>query len=137
MEKAITCGVAAIRDHTDRLSRKAAKKLIRRSVMDQIPGDDDLLGGGIGSLVITNESDKIHTECMQRLQSAVESGDWKTILTVCPIRESSALEDIARALRFGKRQEYEQSVRHLLSEDENARRWVCSLFDDLGTQILK
>lgn len=132
---AVIAGVAAIRDHTERLSRKAAKKIIRRSVMEQIPSDDNLLDGG-GPIVIANESEKMHAPCRQRLESAVQCGDWVTILTTCPIRESSALEDISKKLLFGRRQDYERSVRHLLSEDEDARKWVRNLFGDLAAQIL-
>ena len=136
MQEAVASGLAAICAHTERLSRKAAKKTIRRSIMEKIPSDDALLDGSNGSVVIANESEKIHARHRQKLESAVQNGDWETILTTCPIRESSALEEISKKLRFGKRQDYEQSVRHLLSEEENARKWMHTLFDDLVDQIL-
>ena len=77
VQDAVTAGVAAIRGHTDRLSRKAAKKVVRRSVTDQIPSDDALLEGSDGAIVIANESDRIQAACRLRLESAVERGDWE------------------------------------------------------------
>ena len=131
---AIASGVAAIRGHTERLSRKAAKKVIRRSVIEQIPSDDKLMRIG-GSIVIVNESKKVHTRCIGQLETAVGQEDWETILATCPVRESSALEEITKRLLFGRRQEYERAVRHLLSGEQNARDYIRALFGDLYEQI--
>ena len=76
-QHAIAAGVAAIRGHTERLSRKAAKKVIRRSVIEQIPGDDNLLRVR-GPIVIVNEPEEVHARYMRQLESAVEQGDWET-----------------------------------------------------------
>ena len=62
--------------------------------------------------------------------------DWETILTTCPIRESNALEEVSKKLRFRTQQDYERSVRHLLTEDEEECKWVRALFGDLAAQIL-
>ena len=131
---AIASGVAAIRGHTERLSRKVAKKVIRRSVIEQIPNDDNLMRDG-GPIVIVNEPKAVHTRYMKKLESAVEQGDWETILTTCPVRESSALEEIAKRLMFGRRQDYERAVRHLLSRERDAREYIRALFGDLSEQI--
>ena len=133
--EATASGVAVIGAHTERLSRKVAKKMIRRSVMNQIPSDDRLLDGGGDPLVIVNEAEQIHARCRQRLEAAVQEADWETILVTCPVRESSALEEVSRGLRFGKRQDYERSVRHLLSQDEEARNWMRALFGDLAAHL--
>ncbi len=133
-QDAIASGVAAIRDHTERLSRKAAKKVIRRSVIEQIPNDDDLLRVS-GPIVITNKPEEMHEKHMSQLDAAVEQGDWGTILTTCPVRESGALEEITRSLRFGRRQDYERAVRHLLSGNQDARDYIQALFGNLSEQI--
>ena len=135
-QDAIANGVAAIRDHTERLSRKAAIKAVRRSIMEHIPCDDSLLDGGGDSIVIENRSREIHAACRHTLESAVAEGDWETILVTCPVRESSALEEISKTLLFGKREHYERSVRHLLSEEKGARNCMCELFGDLAARIL-
>ena len=42
---ATEAAVTAVRDHTERLSDKAAKKAVRRAVLERIPNDDELLAG--------------------------------------------------------------------------------------------
>ena len=137
LDDAVASGVAAISTDTERLSRNAAKKMIQRAVMEGIPNDDDLLGNRAGQLVIALESETIHRACRERLDLAVGNGDWETIVTMCPVRESRALSEICSRLRFRRRSDYERAVRHLLSEEEEARQWVRELFGDLATQILK
>lgn len=73
-QDAIAAGVAAIRGHTERLSRKAAKKVIRRSVVEQIPSDDNLLRAR-GPVLILNTREDVHARYMRQLESAVEQGD--------------------------------------------------------------
>lgn len=49
--RAVNAGVAAVAVHTDRLSQKAAKKAVRKLILDQLPNDDDLLDGQAISIV--------------------------------------------------------------------------------------
>ena len=135
MRDAIAAGVAMIQGDTERLSQKVAKKLIHRSIMERIPDDDALLHGGDDTIVIPNESNVIHAACRQALDAAVDDGDWERILTACPIRESRALDQVSRRLRFAHRRDYERAVRHLLSEDEVAREELRNLFGDLAAQL--
>ena len=132
--EAITAGVEAIRQHTYRLSKNASKRALRRSIMDQIPNDEDLLEGN--NLQIANNANLIHGTRRDKLDKAVEDRDWELILKVCPVRESSALNEISTALGFRRRQFYEKSVRHLLEEESDSLEFVRGLFDDLAQQIL-
>ena len=132
-ECAISAGVAAIKDHTGRLSEKAAKKIIRKSILEHIPNDDDLLAGR--DVEIANNSSVILETRKRELDTAVAEGNWEAILKACPIRESGALEEISKALRL-KRHDYQRAVRHLLAEDADALQFVRDLFGDLTAQIL-
>ena len=85
--------------------------------------------------MILNKPEDVHARYMRQLELAVEQGDWETILTTCPVRESGALEGIARSLLFGRRQDYERAVRHLLSGEQDARDHIRALFGDLFEQI--
>ena len=132
-ECAISAGVAAIKDHTGRLSQKAAKKIIRKSILEQIPNDDDLLAGR--DVEIANNSSVIFEARKRELDTAVAEGNWEAILKACPVRESGALGEISKALRL-KRHDYQRAVRHLLAEDADALKFLRGLFGDLATQIL-
>ena len=133
-ECAISAGVAAIKDHTDRLSHNAAKKIIRKSVLEQIPNDDDLLAGR--DVEITNNSLDTLEARKRELDTAVAEGNWEAILKACPIRESGALGKISNALGFRRRHDYQKAVRQLLAEDADALQAVRDLFGDLTAQIL-
>ena len=131
---ATAAGVAAVREHTGRLSDKAAKKAVRRAVLEQIPNDDELLAGE--DLRIENHAGTIRALRKRELDAAVCRSDWETILRLCPVRESAALDRISTALRFATRSDYLAAVRHLLGEDADALRDVRALFGDLPAAIL-
>ena len=129
IEKALAAGVNAIRDQTERLSEKAAKKSVRKTITEQIPNDDELLLGE--ELIIRNDANAILATCKDELDKAVLSSDWESILTKGPVRESGSLNAIVRTLGFQKRQDYESAVRHLLCTDDGALEFVRGLFGDL------
>ena len=131
---ATAAGVAAIRDHTGRLSDKAAKKAVRRAVLEQIPNDDELLAGD--DLRIENHAETIRAARKSELDAAVVRNDWEEVLRLCPVRESNALDQISTVLLFAKRAHYLAAVRHLLREDGDALRDVRALFGDLPAEIL-
>ncbi len=132
---AMNAGVAAIVDHTDRLSRKVAKKAIRKRIMEQIPNDDELMTGG--EIRITNDPEAIINVYKCDLVEAVEESNWEAILLKTPIRESGAREGISKALKFQSIEDYEKAVRHLLTIDEEALTLVRGFFEDLSNKILE
>ena len=134
IEKALAAGVAAITTvHTERLSRKIAKKSVRKLITEQIPNDDDLLVGE--AVTLQNNAKAILEARKKELDAAVANGDWETILTRCPVRESSALTDISTALGFQKVQDYEKAARQLLSDDDDALKFVRGLFRNLFEKL--
>ena len=131
--KALSAGVDAISGETERLSRKASKKLVRRKVIEQIPNDNDLLDGQ--SLTLENNAKEILATRKRELDDAVRDSDWEALVTKCPVRESRALAEISAALGFRCKQEYEKAVRHLLGKDDDAKRFVRGLFGDLFDRL--
>lgn len=131
--RALEAGVAAIADHTERLSQKVVKKSVRKLIIERIPNDDDLLAGQ--PVTIENNAAAIRAPRKSELDAAVANGDWQTILEKSPVRETSALADISAALRFQNIDLYEKAVRHLLAEDNHALEFVRGLFGDLCEQL--
>ncbi len=130
---ATSAAIHAIKNHTTRLSEKATKKALRELILAQIPNDDDLLLGK--NLHVVNKASALHSARTQRLDQAVKAEDWEEILKTCPVRESNALEQISIALGFRKREHYLKAVRHLMSEEADALRFVRSLFKGLCDQF--
>lgn len=134
-EEAIAQGLAAVGEHAARLSRNAAKKAVRRSVMAQIPSDEELLRQR--ELKIETEADALLAGCVERLQAALAAGDWDQVLTLCPIRASDALERIVRVLRFREMEDYLAAVKQLLSEETDCLAFVRGLFGGLTGELLE
>lgn len=126
---AIEKGIAAIAGDTERLSKNIAKKLIRKLVIEQIPDDDKLIN--MKDFQILNDGPKIHAEHKAIIDEAVHSNDWEMILKKCPIRSTSALNDIAVILHFRGVNDYLNYVRYLLSQDESRLAFVRGFFDGL------
>lgn len=132
-KKALAAGIAAVAEHTDRLSQKVAKKAVRKLILDQLPNDDDLMDGR--DVSIANDAQAIHAARKAELDAAVGDNDWETILTRCPVRETVALANISVALGFRKIGDYEKAVRRLLSQDDDGLAFVRSLFSNLFDQL--
>ena len=130
---ATTAGVAAIVGHTERLSENVVKKTVRKQITEQIPNDDELLGGQ--PVALQNDASAILATRKKELDAAVADYDWETILTKSPVRHSRALASIAMALGFPKRHEYEKAVRQLLVVNDDALAFVRGLFADLFDRL--
>lgn len=131
--RALSAGISAVTGHTGRLSRKVAKRLVRKLILEQIPNDDELLLNQ--PVTLQNNAKAILATRKKELDSAVANNDWEAILTKCPVRESSALADISTALGFRKPRDYEKAVRHLLAEDDDVLAFVRRLFGNLFEQL--
>ncbi|MBY5974507.1 hypothetical protein KUV28_19285 [Ferrimonas balearica] len=132
-EKAMLRGVADVGAHTERLSKKVAKKAVRKLIVDQIPNDDDLLNGQ--DIALTNNGPQIHAARKAELDAAVEANDWITILTRCSVRECGARNSIIETLGFRTIPDYEKAVRHLLTVDADALAFVRGLFGRLPADL--
>lgn len=122
-------GVAAVPDHTDRLSRKVAKKAARSRIEEEIPNDDDLLAGH--EVTIVNDAVAIHKARKKELEAAFQTSDWEAVLTRCPVHEAPALDKISTALGFRSIKDCEKAVRHLLSTDDCTLVFVRKLLGNL------
>ena len=132
-QRALAAGVAAITTDTERLSCNAAKKSVRKLIIEQIPNDDKLLDGE--PITLENKAKAILTRRKKELDDAVKDGDWETILKKSPVRESRALADISKALGFPNKRAYEEAVRHLLTQEDKVLTFVRKLFDDLFDEL--
>ena len=130
---ALTAGVQGVSKNTDRLSRKFAKKTVRRMITDQIPNDDTLLNGE--DLILENNATSVLKMGKKELEAALENNKWETILTMCAVKESNALANISKVLKFRKVQDYEKAVRQLLIKNDEVLEFVRKLFDDLFDQL--
>jgi len=132
-KRALEGGINAVKKHTGRLAINAAKKIINRNIQNQIPNDDELMSGQ--DVNILNDAIDIRDELIRKLDKAVANDDWETILTKCPVRESNARRNIVMALKFIEEKDYENAVRHQLSQNREVLKFTRGLFSDLCDQL--
>ena len=71
----------------------------------------------------------------ERLDKWVATADIGSLVQHFPIRETEALELIARKLNFTDRAQYEKAVVRLLQEDAATLSFVKSLFGGLAEEV--
>ncbi len=132
-KRAEAVGIAAIKNHIGHLSKKVANRLIRKRINEQISNDYDLLRDQ--SISLETDAENILAQSERELEKAVENHDWKEILAKWPVRESGALSAITKALKFQDKRTYENAVRKLLVENNEAFKFVEGLFGDLSENL--
>ena len=70
-----------------------------------------------------------------KLDKAIEASDLTFIIAQYPVRETGALRVIATKLGFKDQPQYENTVRRLLMDDEEALNLVRSFFGALAADI--
>jgi ABC-type cobalamin/Fe3+-siderophores transport system ATPase subunit len=130
---ATSAAIAAIAPHVQRLRKRVAEKRVREEFFSHIPNKDQM--SVAAPLNISINVPKIVGDEQAILQKAIDTGDLATVVSRYPVRESPALEEIARKLGFQNRGQYESAVRKLLMDEADALAFVRSLFGTLAADI--
>jgi len=125
---AINAGIAKVRQHKSRMVLKAATRTARDILLSQLPTVPSVTSRepisvniDIKSLVSIKESE---------LERFLDARDWAKIVSICPIRESRALDPISKSVGLPGRIDYEAAVRTMLTDDAEALAFVRTLFAD-------
>lgn len=134
LEKANDDAIKAIRDNAKHLSIRIAEKAARAQVFSLLPKKGEVAAGGKRSAEIDfaqcAKSETAH------LAALVDASDFVGVLQRYPIRESTALDAIAKALNFVSRTQYEAAVRKLLVNDSKAVDFVRTLLGSLPADLI-
>lgn len=125
-EAAIEAGIARVRQQTQRMVAKAATKSARDRLLDHLPTVPMVVAGQAVSVTIDTAG--LLAEKQQALETHLDKKDWTAIVTSCPVRESGALEPIAKAVGFQGTRDCEAAVRAMLMDDGEALNFVRNLF---------
>jgi ABC-type cobalamin/Fe3+-siderophores transport system ATPase subunit len=123
----------AITPHIKRLSERSAERAIREKIFTYLPTSKTIADGT--PIEIKVDVSVLVREEFERLQNALNTGDIALIIGRYPIRETPALDKIAKTLGFQDRQQYEDAVRKLIMDDNKALKFVKSLFSNLDADI--
>lgn len=125
LEKANRDAIKAIRDNSKHLIIRIAEKAARAKIFTLLPKKGEVATGGKRTAEI--DFAKYAQDEEKRIEAFVNASDFLGILQRYPIRESQALDAIAKALNFANRTQYEAAVRNLLVKDSEAVELVRTL----------
>jgi len=134
LEKANADAIKAIRDNAKHLSTRIAERAARAHIFSLLPKKGEVRAGGKRNAEINFS--KIAQDETVRLEALVNASDFVGVLQRYPIRESPALDAIARALNFATRADYEAAVRKLLVDDSGAVKVVRDLLGSLPADLI-
>jgi ABC-type lipoprotein export system ATPase subunit len=137
LTNAKTALITAITPHIQRLSERAVEKVLREKMFRHLPRRQQISAGLPINVSIDVAS--VVAEERDRLEDAIRTNNLTKIIGQYPIRETPALDKIAKELGFQDCEQYEGAVRKLLLDDNEALKFVKSLFGtlevDLGLEI--
>jgi ABC-type Mn2+/Zn2+ transport system ATPase subunit len=123
----------AIAPHGDRLAKRISERRVRDAYLAEIPNMLDL--DNPQPVEVSIDAPAILREEQARFGELLAAADVAALIRQYPIRETPALDAVARALSFPDRRRYEQAVLKLLSDEAEAADLARSWFGDLCDEL--
>lgn len=133
LEKANFDAIKAISANAKHLSTRIAEKSARSQIFSLLPKKGEISTGGKRLAEI--DFGKLAQDEEARLNTLVKASDFIGVLQRYPIRESSALDAIAKALDYPSRTKYEEAVRNILVHNSDAVHLVRTLLGTLPADL--
>jgi ABC-type Mn2+/Zn2+ transport system ATPase subunit len=134
LAKANIDAIKAIRDSAKHLSARIAEKSARAEVFSLLPKKGEVAAGDKRTAEI--DFGKYGQSEAKRIEALIDALDFVGVLQRYPIRESAALDAIAKALNFTNRTQYEAAVRNLLVRDLEAVNRVRTLLGAFPVDLI-
>lgn len=134
LEKANSEAIKAIRENAKHLSARIAEKAARAQVFSLLPKKGEVAAGG--KRVAEIDFAKYAQDEAAYLEALLNASNFIGVLQRYPIRESPALDAIAKAIGFADRAQYETAVRKLLVDHSEAVKLVRTLLGALPAELL-
>ncbi len=126
--------VAKVRQHIDNLALLLASRVVRQSIMSQLPTHTQL--GANPKVSITQDATQFIAEEKKRLTAACDNGAVTILICRYKVRSTGALDEIATKLGFKNTADYEANVLDLLQKEAAAmtlaRSFLGTLYADLS-----
>ncbi len=124
--------VNGFREHQDRMAARLVERRVKDNLLLRAPNWNEILHG---NTEINYSSSSILEDEKQHIRSLIDNNDIVGLISRYPVRETPALESVARTLGFQSKDAYEQSVRKMLCDIEDARLAMLSLVEPITLTI--
>lgn len=123
----------AVKSHIQRLSARAIEKSIHNEIDRGKPTQTQINAGNLVN--ITVDVAGVLAEEQKKLEAFIRERNVEMIICRYPVRDTPALDVIARQIGFQDRKQYEDAVRKLLMDDAEVLTIVRGLFDTLYSDL--
>jgi len=131
----LTSGVTrSVDEHKERMAARIVERKVRDSLLNQSPNWQQILAG---SFEINFTSQNILNVEKEYIQSLINTADIVKLISRYPIRETPALESVSNSLGFQSTRAYEQAVRKMLTDSEEAKENMLSLIEPVKNAVLE
>ena len=134
LKNAKLAAISEIKKSAKPLTQLIAEKAVREESSRHLPKKRQITSEAL-PINICIDISKIFTEKFQLLQDLLDDNNLTQIISQYPVHKTSALGEIAKALGFRDRNQYEGAVLKLLIDDNEALTFVKNLFGPLKFDI--
>lgn len=131
--QARTAALDALEPHAERLSRRVAIQAVREEFFSHIP-NSNIIAPDMTVQININIGD-IYSSELDKFRGYMQSQNIQALISRYPVRETPALNQIAKNLGFQDRLQYESAVRKLLMDDNAVLTSVRRLFANLPAEL--
>jgi ABC-type cobalamin/Fe3+-siderophores transport system ATPase subunit len=133
LAEAKKAAINAIRPHITRLSERAIEKTLRDEMFKHLPRRQQISAGQ--PIKVEIDLAEIIRQERDRFSTMLEQENLQEIISLYPVRETPALDQISEKLGFRGRLQYESAVRKLINESDEALAFVRSMFGALISKV--
>jgi ABC-type Mn2+/Zn2+ transport system ATPase subunit len=133
LQSALHSAIESIRPHAGRLARRGIERLLRLELERKMPKSGDIEALGVYSVQVDIGA-KL-TQEQQSIEARLSSADLAGLLQLYPLRETPALQEIAKNIGFQNRSQYEEAVRKLMLDSPDAVSEAHHWFGELAREL--
>ena len=116
IESAKKESIKVLKDHAEEMAAKRCKRQIQELTLSKIPNWESIKDDSIQSFCIPIDS-QLYSKELNRFNKLVDEENLDQLIARYPVRQSCALETIARSLVCKNRTDYERIVINLIRRD--------------------
>lgn len=122
----------SITEHKERMAARMVERKAKDTLVMQSPNWKQILAGNVE---INFSSSDILNDEISLIQKLIDEKDIARIIARYPIRETPALEFIAKTALFPSREKYEQAVRKLLIESDETKNMIKNIIKPVTDKL--
>jgi len=117
------------------LVARLSERTVRDAIVASLPGREALIGGTTATISISVPSP--YSDELTRFHRLLESKSLASIIAHYPVRESGALNAIARGLRFRDRSDFQKAALTRVGADDQLRERLRAKLGNLSSVLLQ